>query len=203
MKRINLVLQIFGLSLAFSLSSAIAAPPDIPEHMHLKWLKFDRMPTISGYYGITNLSLDEMNTDIASAGLAEVRIGGTEYALLDTADRIIRFKSDYFSFANISNDLSGNAEANEFSLKQWKIGAEGDQGYGYLFGGSPEAASLVLYHSGGIHLSKLSIEDFTANAIDSTRLTSFEDKWRFGQMMEAGAKLKVTPLFSMNLSIKF
>ena len=200
MKRNNLILGIFGFVLVIYLTSAMAAPPDIPGHMHLKWLKFDKMPTISGYYGITSISLDELNADIASAGLAEVRIGGTEYALLDTVDRIIRFKSDYFSLANISNDLGSKAEANEFSLKQWKIGAEGDQGYGYLFGGSPEAASLVLYHSGGIHLSKISIEDYAANAIDSTRLVSFEDKWRFGQMMEAGAKMKITPLVSVDIS---
>jgi len=183
-------------------SGLYAAPPDIPQAMHLKWLTLDKMPTVSAYFGITNLSLDELNTDIAGAGYADIRLGGTEYALLDTNDRIIRFRSDYFSFNNISNAMSGDAADNEFSIKQWKIGVQGDQGYGYLFGGSPEAASVVLFHSGGVHLSKIEIEDYSGNTTDSTRLASFEDKWRFGQLMEAGARLKFTPLVSLDLSFE-
>jgi hypothetical protein len=180
--------------LILSLSSPVIAKEESTGEQRKSRLRFLRKPTMSIYYGFTNNSLKDLNRSLANPRLLEIKLGGTYEELKNRSAKVIKYEYNYFSLANISNDLGNQAESDEIGTDLWRIALGGDRGYGYRLGHSKKSPAIILCHSGGIHWSRLDVKDGVANPSDSVLLDLFDGAFRFGTMMEANVKFKISSL---------
>jgi hypothetical protein len=77
-----------------------------------------------------------------------------------------------------------------------------DEGLGYRLSESGKGLALILSHASGIHWSKLDIKDRLSDPADSSRMAHFDGHTRFGQMMEAGIKLRLAPIVMLDFGFE-
>lgn len=154
---------------------------------------FNRMPAISAYYGFTENTLNGLTQSLANPRSLELRLGGIR--IEEESDGIIQMKHNYFTLANVSNEIGNKSSGNEINTNMWRFGFAWEKGYGYGSKDSP-APAIILNHSNGIHWSKLTVKGNVPIAADKELLSSY-DAFRFGTKMEAGVTFRVAPLVAV------
>jgi hypothetical protein len=144
------------------------------------------------YGGLTN-SIRGEGTLLAPTGLVELKLGGVNEDLVGEGT-LVEYRYDYFTIANISNDLRRNVRAGELASDTWRFGVAWEKGFGYLLWDAENRPALILYKTDGIIWSRLDVRGDLDAAPGGTLLGQFEDGTRFGTKTEAGVKFRIAPL---------
>lgn len=184
------VLLLCGAAL-FAAGSVIAQEVgDVPAG---PWFHFHRSPSLSVVYGGANYSINGIGTALAPAGLVELKLGGVKEDLMDEGG-LIEYRYEYFTIANISNDLGRDLRSGELATDTWRVGFAWEKGYGYQLGEAESRPALILYKADGILWSRVDFRGTLSGFPDGPLLGQFEDAARFGTKTEAGVRLRLLPL---------
>jgi hypothetical protein len=160
-----------------------------------EWVMFGkRMPTISVSYGLPEFAHKKIAGEFAKTGAIELKLGHTTRRASKHAGKIIKYNYRYLFISNISSDLRGSSlSGNELNTKTWRFGFSGSTGFGYKFGN----AAIIPYFTYSHDWTRVSFIN-TANSLnDQEIINRFDKSFRFGTSNEAGIRLMVTSLISL------
>lgn len=152
-------------------------------------------PFIELTYGIGEPKHENLISNLAKNGLAELKLG---YSSFDTYDDNVIYFNDRFSFiSKLATKFQSKKKAAFLSSELLRFGFGKRNGYGYDF----ENVRILPYTQNGIVWSKLQMKDFPAaifpgitndNAKDDTEiLKRYNGSFRFGTLAEGGIQLEV------------
>ena len=150
-------------------------------------------PAVSFDYGLSKLNLKGTNSSFAKPNLLELKIGHISESRLDDAEEILKYRFTNVFLSYISTELSNKNITDGLRSNLWRFGGGWSRGYGYSIGKS----SIVLFNSGSFIWSRLDLKDFPVNQDDKNKLDRFNKSFRFGTSTEAGIKIKLIPLISI------
>ncbi len=150
-------------------------------------------PAISIDYGFSKMHLKGVNSSFAKPNLLELKIGHIREIPLDESEEILKYRFSNVFLSYISTELSNKTNVTGLRSNLWRFGTNWSKGYGYNLGNS----SIVLFNSGSFIWSKLDLKDFPANQEDKDKLDRLNKSFRFGTSTEAGIKIKLIPLISI------
>jgi hypothetical protein len=153
---------------------------------------YRRSPTLSIYYGWTTPSFDGFTQDFAKSGFLQFKIGGSTVRTKDMIANLVNYKYEYFEVANFAPRLTTLPSSNEVVTETWRFGGAAETGMGY---GNPSSFSVILYNSGGINWSQISVPKQVLTPADSNILELYNGTFRFGTLSEGGVKLRLSNLF--------
>lgn len=158
---------------------------------------FKGSPTIALRYGISEMSLDKFTGQFADPNLLEVRLGYTDEKDSRWKENIIHYDFKFLFLSNISTDIN-NATISEGELKSnlWRFGGGKASGYGYKIG----KGAVIPYYSYDLSWSKLDLKGQEVPDTDKALLGNFDGSFRFGTNTEAGLKIKLIPMISLDAS---
>jgi len=161
------------------------------------WIFFGRkMPTISGYYGITDIKDKDITQSLADGNLLQLDLGHTRRTTSRYAEYILKYSYKNLYFGYVSSELSGSSsDTSQINSKTWRFGFARSSGYGYKMGES----ALIFYNSWSWDWSKVDFTDRANNPIDQNTLDYIEDGLRFGTSADGGIRFAVTPLITLDV----
>jgi hypothetical protein len=142
------------------------------------WIFFGRkMPTISGFYGITETKDKDITQSLADGNLLQLDLGHTRRTTSRYAEYILKYSYKNLYLGYISSELTGsNSDTSEINSKTWRFGFARSSGYGYKMGKS----ALIFYNSWSWDWSKVDFTNRANNSIDQNTLDYIEGGLRFG-----------------------
>lgn len=149
-------------------------------------------PTLSVDYGLTTPQFNGADFDFETIGLLEFKLG---YTSLDRGHAGVVSMLDSYLFASFANSglgSSGDAQAvgSEFN----RFGGGNRVGYGY----QGKSVGLDLYNQNSLNWTEFSAEDYdTVNPEAQAIFDRYGSQHRFGHLMEAGVKFRVTPSLAL------
>jgi hypothetical protein len=158
---------------------------------------FEGSPTIALRYGISEMSLDKFTGQFADPNLIEVRLGYTHEKDYKWEENIIKYDFKFLFLSNISTDIN-NVSVSDGELKSnlWRFGGGKASGYGYKIG----KGAVIPYYSYDLSWSKLDLKGQVVPEEDKALLDNFDGSFRFGTNTEAGVKIKLIPMVSLDAS---
>jgi hypothetical protein len=161
------------------------------------WIFFGRkMPTISGFYGITNIKDKDIHQSLADGNLLQLDLGHTRRNTSRYAENILKYSYKNLYLGYVSSEFSGrNSDTSEIDSKTWRFGFARSSGYGYKMGSS----ALMFYNSWSWDWSKVDFTSRANNPIDQNTLDYIEDGVRFGTSADGGIRFAVTPLITLDV----
>jgi len=155
-------------------------------------------PAIALEYGPGKSTLKGLQEGLQGPAMFQLKLGATRYSVWDVPTKVLRFKFDYFSVASGATRFRVNPPGTPIRTEFWRFGPAWEKGYGYGFGRSAGAPSIVFYHSQGLLWSRLSVEDSAALESDRELLALFDGAFRFGSRAEGGLKLRLASFLSVD-----
>jgi hypothetical protein len=188
----QVVLSILAFLCAFAV--ATAQDDSTTTHNYNRWCSWHRSPAMSIDYGSVQQTLNGFTQPMASLRAFHLKLGGAKISLLDQAANVLEYRYHYGYVATASPDLGGTVGNGEFAAELWKFGGGWDKGYGYAFGDPEGSTGILLTHAQSMALSTVRPRTAFASPADSALFAVFEGALRFGTSMEAGLKIRLTPL---------
>jgi len=161
---------------------------------------WQRKPAASISYGITNVSWRALNFSIPNPGIGELRLGRIRQERDDDSTRLVSNRYDFLSLVSISHALGAGALEGDANLTIWRLGLGHHTGHGYELGPSSAEHALLFYTGDRIDWSLLKVRNKPALPADSALLALYENTFRFGISMEAGAGFQVTKEFEITVA---
>ncbi|MGE5456955.1 MAG: hypothetical protein ACM3RX_01225 [Methanococcaceae archaeon] len=179
---------------------------DYPCYFHSgDWnLGFNGNPTIEATYGISKAGLKSTSVSFGNLGSAELRLSYSHQYTLDR-DYLISYRNRFALFTNNSADLTSQGTGKDVMAELWRFGFGYQSGYGYKFASS----AVIPYSSNSFVWTRLNIKSlkdpayYTPSAYssqDAETMLLFNESFRFGTMTEAGIKVQIVPVFTLNAS---
>jgi len=161
-----------------------------------EWVNLGKkMPTISGYYGISDIKDEEISQSLANGNLLQLELGHTRRITSSYADYIVRYNYKNLYLGYLSSELSGSdSDTSQINSKTWRFGVGNSAGYGYEMGNS----SLVLYNSWSFDWSNVDFTNLANNPEDQNTLEYIEDGIRFGTSFDGGVRFIATSLITLD-----
>jgi len=154
-------------------------------------------PFIEVNYGVSKPKFHGLTSEFASLGLVELKLG---YAEVDTLRKKLVSLDQYYAFgSSFSEDVHpfGGSDEGEVNSKLARFGLGNRLGYGY--GG--RLLGLEMYNQNSINWTRVTPLGYENMAPDAQAVFDrYEDSYRFGQLMEAGLKVRVFRSFSVSAS---
>ena len=146
------------------------------------------LPGFGGYF----------NTPIVKAFSLDLRYG---FVRIDTSFTPLGnyyFASEFTFLRNTSSYLKLDRKkiTNGVTTDAWCFGFGYSNGYGYSF---KDNTKFTLYNSGNINWSKVDIENFPSNPIDSNTASLYDEEFRFGTAFDCGLIIDVLPVLKFDL----
>jgi hypothetical protein len=189
----------------FLLMLLIVQPPaaeawedDVDEMFDI--FRMPKQPAISLVYGIPHYSLADYPRDFGDAGMFELRIGGVVRSMASERAGIIDHSYRYLTIANLSTDHGSGTAANEVAANNWRVGFAIESGYGYALSSSADGASIIPYYSSGLSWTHVDLEYAPMGQENGDRLDRFDESIRFGSMTEAGIRIQLADLVSVDFA---
>lgn len=163
--------------------------------------EFNGRPTMELLYLQSDMGLKSIGSKFNKAGAAGVRLGYS--TLRDYEDYIIRYKNGFIFLSNFSKDFKPkDEETAKLNAELWRFGFGTMNGYGYKFGGS----AIIPYQTNSMVWTRFDIKKPSgvlhtltpADSAEENMLDQYNGTFRFGQMTEAGIRVQVIPLLSLN-----
>lgn len=154
-------------------------------------------PTISLNYGVSKLGIDKFKGSFAKVNSAEIRLGYLSENSKYKINNITKYKYNYFTFSNTSNDLTNSTDyKGDIRTKMWQFGFGFEKGYGYNFG----VTSIIPYYAFGLNWSRLEVQDPIRDMDARSYMNYFDESFRFGTMTEGGIKFRIIRNLSLDAS---
>jgi hypothetical protein len=191
------VAALAALLLCAPLQTLIAQEGDSDDWDSWKDFKFTyrRSPTMSFYYGRTTPSYDGFTQDFARSGLLQIKIGGSTVRAKDMIANIVHYKYEYLDFTTFAPRLTTMPSGSEVVAETWRFGGSAEVGMGY---GNPSSFSVLLYHSGGLNWSRITVPGQVLIPEDKNLLDLYRDTFRFGTLSEGGIKFRLSDLLMID-----
>lgn len=152
-------------------------------------------PTISLTYGQSLIKHKDFNTDFAKPNLLELKLGYTSLYPSKYSEDILKYKFNHTFVGNhFTKDKNNNSA--EASTEMWRFGFGWATGYGYDLGES----SIIPYHSTSMSWSRMKFKDGVADSNEAYIASRFNESFRFGTAAEAGIRVQIIPLVSLDVS---
>lgn len=155
-------------------------------------------PAITFEYGPGTGSLKGLERGPQGPAMFQLKMGGIRYSIMDVPTKVLRFKFDYFSVANGATRFRVHPPGEPVRTEFWRFGPAWEKGYGYGFGRSAGAPSVVIYHSQGLLWLRLNVEDSATVEADRDLLALFNEKFRFGTRAEGGVKVRAASFLTVD-----
>lgn len=154
-------------------------------------------PTISVSYGQSQMGLKNFSSRFANPNLFELKLGYTTLRDSKYSEDILKYKFNHIFLGNFFTKVkSENSLNKDTRTDMWRFGLGWSSGYGYDFGQS----SIIPYHSTSINWSRVKFKDTPPSQGDVLFAERFDEAFRFGSGAEAGIRLKIIPLISLDVS---
>ena len=154
-----------------------------------------KMPTISGYFGITHINDKEITQSLADGNLLQLDLGHTRCNTSRYAEHISKYSYKYLYLSYVSSEISGsNTDTSQINSNTWRFGFGNSGGYGYKMGNY----SLIFYNSWSNDWSKVDFTNRANNSLDQNILDYIEDRIRFGTSFDGGVRFAATSLITLD-----
>ncbi|NWF51270.1 MAG: hypothetical protein HXY49_12100 [Ignavibacteriaceae bacterium] len=171
------------------------------DEFELKMDQFDfnlkGSPTIGVNYGISKITLDNLNSSLTKPGLLELKLGYTTERMYRNSENLIKYKFQYLYLSNFSVKLRkdpGKVCSIESDL--WRFGFGRSSGYGYDAG----IFSIIPYYNYSFGWSRANIKETPPDSMDQLRLARFDESFRFGTGSEGGLIIRLKPAVAIEAS---
>jgi len=162
--------------------------------------KYYDQPTIELTYGISQINLDNFESNFSDVGLLELKLGYTFQRKSFYGKNTLRFTNGFAFLNHNSSKLAYNSKkVNELSSEMWQFGVGRKVGYGLNFG----SVSLVPYTSNSFVWSRLDAQDYTTSAFQNEIdiINRFNESFRFGSSFESGINFQLTRMISIQTQL--
>ena len=162
--------------------------------------KYYDQPTIELTYGISQISLNHLESNFSDVGMLELKLGYTFQRKSFYGKNTLRFTNGFAFLNHNSSDLAYNSKRdNELSSEMWQFGIGRKVGYGLNFG----SVSLVPYTSNSFVWSRLDMQDIPTSAFqdDIDIINRFNESFRFGSSYESGINFQLTRMISIQTQL--
>ena len=162
--------------------------------------KYYDQPTIEFTYGISQISLENFQSNFSDVGMLELKLGYTFQRRSFYGKNTLRFTNGFAFLNHNSSDLAYNSKkVNELSSEMWQFGVGRKVGYGLNFG----SVSLVPYTSNSFVWSRLDMQDYTTSAFqnDIDIINRYNESFRFGSSYESGINFQLTRMISIQTQL--
>jgi hypothetical protein len=150
---------------------------------------FKGSPTVSIFYGLTELNHKNLRRPFADPRSIELKIGHTDVDKTWQKEKILETSFKFLSVSNINTDLADlNDDETGYRTNNWRFGLGSNSGYGYSFG----ASALFLTSGSSLNWTRLKWYDNDGIAEDEGEITNlYHDNFRFGTAFEAGIRFQI------------
>ena len=162
--------------------------------------KYYDQPTIELTYGMSQISLNNFESNFSDVGILELKLGYTFQRRSFYGKNTLRFTNGFAFLNHNSSDLAYNSKkVNELSSEMWQFGIGRKVGYGLNFG----SVSLVPYTSNSFVWSRLNMQDYTTSAFqnDIDIINRYNESFRFGGSYESGINFQLTRMISIQTQL--
>ncbi len=155
-----------------------------------------KSPTISFDYGFSRIRLKDLKNQFVDPNLLELKLGYASEKTVYTLPNLIKQHFTYVYLNNTSTDLAKATTQNtDIKSSTWRFGFGFSNGYGYRIGSK---GGFIFYYTYSLDWSRFHLLDSVINPVDRQRLDLFNDAFRFGTGFEGGARIKITPLLTID-----
>ena len=157
------------------------------------WTDFwEKMPTISLDYGISNLSREDVEASFATNNLIELKLGYTTRKNSRYADYIEKMSYSYlFLNYNSSSLTGGDDNPSEIQTNNWQFGFGWSNGYGYKIG---TKSAITPYYTSTFSFTEIDYENDSLSTNDEDIMNRYNGTFRFGSSSEFGVRGQITDL---------
>lgn len=143
-------------------------------------------------YGWSSPQFKGIDQSFASLGMLELKAGFTS---VDSLQFNLISLDEHFAFiSGLNGDYGSSAGADEIASEMTRFGVGNRMGYGY--GGS--GVKFTMYNQDALDWTKLTPVGYDAMNEDARAIFDrYGTSYRFGQSMEAGVKVNLTPTFAL------
>lgn len=149
-------------------------------------------PFLEASYGMATPQFKGSDIDFETVGLLDFKLG---WVALDSIHPGVTSLMQSYIFGSWANgDLGSSGSETDVGSKLNRFGGGNRLGYGY----QGQSVGLDLYNQNSLNWSKFtSADDPVLNAEAAAVFDRYGSKYRFGQIMEAGAGLRFTDRFAL------
>lgn len=159
--------------------------------------KFFEKPTLEMSYGISEVTLNNLSSNISPVGMLELKLGySTQRKSYYDKKSVLKYINGFTFLSVASTDLNSNSKpVSDLNSETWRFGLGMKQGYGVDLGKS----AIMPYTSGAFVWSKFNMQGNTVglSANDLNSLSNFNETFRFGTLSESGINLQIIPLITL------
>ncbi|HMQ67385.1 MAG TPA: hypothetical protein PKA90_01065 [Ignavibacteria bacterium] len=155
--------------------------------------KYLRKPSIEISYGLSGLSINGNDNNLANAGMIEMKLGFTKQNISKYGKNIINYRNNYLFLRNASSDNYSRSDNPGLSNDMWSFGVGDKKGYGVKTGNF----SILPYSSNSFAWTQLTYDQTFATPDEIQALADFDGSFRFGTSTEAGINFQITQGFSI------
>ena len=145
-------------------------------------------PFIEANYGMAQPKFKGLEGSFSTLGIAELKLG---FAATDSIHSALESLDERYAFASYLNEEiipSSQTSEGEIGSELTRFGFGNRLGYGL----GPKLLSLQLYNQNSLNWTKILPVDYDMMGPEAQAIFDrYEDKFRFGQLMEAGVKLQL------------
>ena len=160
------------------------------------WIHFGKkMPTISSYYGITDINDEQITQPLADGNLAQLDLGYTRRNTSKYAEYILKYSYKNLYLGYVSSEIGeSTSDTNQINSNTWRFGFARSGGYGYKMGN----AALIFYNSWSFDWSSVDFTNRANNPEDQNTLDYIEDRIRFGTSADGGVRFVAASLITLD-----
>jgi len=173
-------------------SSAFAQRADGPfRYSPYRWIS--EKPMIELSYGVSDVKLNNINSEFKSPGMIELRLGYASQWSSRYSKNVLSYENNYVYLSNSTTDIASKTSTG-INSSMWRFGIGSKDGMGLKFG----SFSIMPYNSNSISWSRFQFDrNSIANSSDYEKFDDFNEAFRFGTSTEAGINLQITKGISL------
>lgn len=200
----NFFINLFLCTILFSHVHAQNQDSTLTEEEYLKqnnWFDFEwneegfqlhGSPTISLNYGQSQVNHKNFNSSLTKPNLLEAKLGYTSFYPSRYSNSVLKYRFNYIFLGNYFT----KENTSKIETDMWRFGFGWATGFGNDLGES----AIIPYHSTSISWSRVKFKDALSDSSDAVIAIRFNESFRFGSAAEAGIKVKIIPLLSLDVS---
>lgn len=158
--------------------------------------KFLEKPVLEMSYGISDISLQDLNAGISKTGMLELKLGYSTQSKSHYGKSVLKYRNGFTFLSLASTDLDANTNSSsDINSETWRFGLGMKEGYGVELGES----AIMPYTSGAFVWSRFNTQNSAATLSqnDMNLLANFNETFRFGTLTESGVNLQIVPLITL------
>ena len=160
------------------------------------WWK--KKPSISLYYGFSNINRKDVEAPFADNNLIELKLGYTSKNTTRFANYIERRRNKFFVITYNSTKLGGGSgTSSDIETNNWRIGLGSSSGYGYKLG---KDAAVTPFFASSMDWTNINFNNDSLSSNDDRVAQLYDETFRFGSSIDMGIHIQATRLLTLEAS---